>query len=286
MQLQKFTALLAAALTACSASALSVEDVSFPNAQGMRITGKLYRTHWSGARPAVVLLHGCAGVYSSSDPSRGIAALYTEWAERLTSAGYNALLVDSFTGRGAQQNQCGDGAGGVSEVGDRPHDAYAGLAYLQARKSKLSTDAQRIFLVGWSHGGSSALASMSDTMGNRKEGHFRAAFSFYPGCGLYNAFGGISSSTYVPYAPLTILHGGIDRLYTSGYCDTRVSRAIEAGASEPQGNPMRMIVYPGAKHSFDSARQPSGEWTAFDVSAKTSADAEVMNRLLTVTAPH
>lgn len=250
----------------------------------MRITGKLYRTHWSGARPAVVLLHGCAGIYSFSDPSRGVASLYTEWAERLTTAGYTALLVDSFSGRGAPQNQCGDGASGVSEVGDRPHDAYAALAYLFAKKSKVSTDAQRAFLLGWSHGGSSALATVSDTMANRKEGRFRGAFSFYPGCGLYNAFGGISGSTYVPYAPLTILHGGLDQLYTSGYCDTRVARAIDAGASELQGNPMQMIAYPGAKHSFDNARQLSNEWTAFDVNAKTSADAEVMNRLQMLTA--
>jgi len=81
-----------------AALALASEDVSFVNVQGVRITGKLFRTHWSGPRPAVVMLHGCAGAYSYSDPARGIARLYTEWAERLTSVGYTALLLDDSYG--------------------------------------------------------------------------------------------------------------------------------------------------------------------------------------------
>ena len=269
-----------------AALALASEDVSFVNVQGVRITGKLFRTHWSGPRPAVVMLHGCAGAYSYSDPARGIARLYTEWAERLTTVGYTALLVDSFTARGGPQNQCGNGSSGVSEVGDRPHDAYAALSHLLSRKSKVATDSNRVFLLGWSHGASSAFSSLSDTMSKSKEGQFRAGFAFYPGCGLYNAFGGISTSTYVPYAPLTILHGEIDPLYTSGYCQTRLKLAVEAGATEARGNQMQMIGFPGAQHSFDNARQPGVEWTVYDVNAKASADAEVMNRLHQLTAPN
>ena len=274
-----FAFIAVVAIQTPAALALTAEDVSFVNIQGVRITGKLFRTHWSGARPAVVLLHGCAGIYSFSDPARGLARLYTEWAERLTSVGYTALLVDSFTARGGLQNQCGNGSAGVSEVGDRPHDAYAALSHLLSRKSKVVTDPNRVFLLGWSHGASSVFSSLSDTMSTRKEGGFRAGFAFYPGCGLYNAFGGISTSTYVPYAPLTIFHGAIDPLYINGYCQTRLRLAVEAGATEARGNPMQMIGYSGAQHGFDNARQSSVEWTVFDVNAKSSADADVMNRL-------
>lgn len=274
-----FFAAVALTLHIPAAMAVSLEDVSFVNAMGVKVTGKLALTHWSGPRPAVIMMHGCAGVYSYSDPNRGIARLYVEWAERLTAAGYNALLVDSFTPRGAAQNQCGNGSAGTSEVGDRPHDAYGARAYLLSRKSRAPTDASRTFLLGWSHGGSSAFASLSDTMGNRKEGRFKAAFAFYPGCGLYNAFGGIAASSYMPYSAVTIYHGDVDPLYISGDCQTRVARAVEAGASDAAGNPMHLVVYPGAKHSFDNARQIGSEWTAYDVNAKTSADGDVMNRL-------
>ncbi|TFZ05035.1 dienelactone hydrolase family protein [Ramlibacter rhizophilus] len=273
--------LSAVALAVLHAPALAVtfEDVSFVNSQGIRITGKLARTHWGGARPAVVMLHGCAGIYSYSDPVRGVAKLYTEWADRLTTAGYHALLVDSFTARGASQNQCGNGSAGTSEVGDRPHDAYAARAYLVSRKSKAATDPGRTFVVGWSHGGSSAFSALSDTMAQRKEGRFRAGFAFYPGCGLYNAFGGISTSTWMPYAAMAIYHGDIDPLFTSGYCQKRVELAVAAGSSEAMGNPVDLLVHPGAQHSFDNARQMGGGWTVYDVNAKTSADADVMNRL-------
>lgn len=268
---------LAAAAFGLSAPAWSqsVQDVSFVNSQGVLLTGKLYRPSWSGARPAVVLMHGCAGIYSYSDPARGIARLYTEWANRLASAGYVALLVDSFGPRGTPQNQCGNGPVGVSEVSDRPHDANAARAFLASRTGEV--DGQRIALLGWSHGGSSTFSALSNTMATA--GGFRAGFAFYPGCGLYNAFGGISTSTYVPYAPLLILHGGADPLYQSGYCPTRIQRAIELGAGTASGNPIEMIVYSGAQHSFDNARKVDGEYTIYDVNAKSSADAEVMNRL-------
>lgn len=271
---------LAAAALGLSAPAWSqsVQDVSFVNAQGVQLSAKLYRSSWSGARPAVVLMHGCAGIYSYSDPAKGIARLYKEWADRLTRAGYAALLVDSYGPRGTPQNQCGNGSAGVSEVSDRPHDAYAARSFLRSLAGEV--DAERIVLLGWSHGGSSTFAALSNTMAAAPQAGFRGGIAFYPGCGLYNAFGGISTSTYVPYAPLLILHAGEDPLHLSGYCRTRIERATAAGAGTAQGNPVEMIVYSGARHSFDNARRVEGEFTIHDVNAKTAADAEVMNRFL------
>lgn len=276
-----FSAALSICLSVLAApvNARGPSEVSFVNDQGVRLNGKLYQTSWSGPRPAVVMLHGCAGIYSYSDPSQGIAVLYREWAERLTSAGYVVLLVDSFTGRSTPQNQCGNGASGVSEVSDRPRDAYAALDFLKNQAKKVEVDAARVALLGWSHGGSSAFSTLSDTFSTRPEGRFQAAFAFYPGCGLFNAFGGISTSTYVPYASLTILHGSVDPLYTSEYCQTRVERAVAQGADGTSGKSIEMIVYTGAKHSFDNARAITQEFTIYDVNAKTSADAEVMGRL-------
>lgn len=269
-------ALTAWAIPTVAQSQISSE-VAFTNSQGVRLTGKLYLSSWSGPRPAIVLMHGCAGIYSNSDPSKGIARLYSEWADRLTKAGYAALLIDSFGPRGVTQNQCGNGPVGVSEVSDRPNDAYAGLAFLASRP--LEFDAHRVAVIGWSHGGSSALSALSTTSGTRLEGRFRGAFAFYPGCGLRNAFDGIATSTYVPYAPLLIFHGDADPLYTVSYCQTRLQRAVALGASSTNGNPVEMIVYRSAKHSFDNARQVSNEFTIYDVNAKIAADAEAMNRL-------
>ncbi len=249
-------------------------NVSFLTQQGITITGKLYLPSASSTLlPAVVMMHGCSGVYSYSDPTKGLALLYKEWGERLISAGYAALLVDSFSGRNAPQNQCGNGNGGVSEVTDRPYDAYGAWQFLKKSYAG-KVDPAKIALLGWSHGASSTMSTLSNTWVNQWGKPFKAGFAFYPGCGLYNAYGGISTSTYVPYAPLYILHGSIDPLYTSGYCDKRINNAIKLGSTN-----MSMTVYPGAQHSFDNARAVDSTWTQADVDAKKAADAFVMRHL-------
>ena len=249
-------------------------DIAFPTQQGITLTGKLYLPASPAAFvPAVVMMHGCAGIYSYSDPSNDLALLYKEWGERLSNAGYVALLVDSFTGRKVDQNQCDNGSGGVSEVTDRPYDAHGAWRFLTTYYSGW-IDSTKIALLGWSHGASSTMSTLSNTWVNQWGKPFKAGFAFYPGCGLYNAYGGISTSTYVPYAPLYILHGSIDPLYTSGYCDKRINNAIKLGSTN-----MSMTVYPGAKHNFDNARAVDSKWTQADVDAKASADAFVMTRL-------
>jgi len=101
----------------------------------------------------------------------------------------------------------------------------------------------------------------------------KAAVAFYPGCGLFDAFGGISTSTWTPHVPLLINAGGIDALYTSGYCDTRVNNAKALGASVATGNPITLTVYPGAQHSFDQAKASDSKWTQADLTAKQAADS-------------
>lgn len=265
--------LVSSCLLSAPASADPI-DVSFPNLQGITITGKLYLPAASTTlAPAVVMLHGCSGIYSYSDPTKGLALLYKEWGDRLVKAGYAALVVDSFTARGVPQNQCGNGNSGISEVSDRPYDAQGASQFLKASYSD-RIDPAKIVLIGWSHGASSTLSTLATAMESILGKPFKAGFAFYPGCGLYNAFGGISTSTYVPYAPLHILHGSIDPLYTSGYCDKRVNNAIKLGSTN-----MSMDVYLGAQHDFDNARMVGSNWTLADVEAKAAADAFVMLRL-------
>ena len=245
---------------------ISPQKVTFVNDQGITLTGWLFKPSTTGRHPAVIMLHGCSGVYSYSDPAKGIATLYREWGDRLVRAGYVALLVDSFTPRSAAQNECG-GTISVSEVNDRPYDAYAGLKYLV---SKSYVSATKIGLLGWSHGGSAGMAAMDATRFNASAS-FKAAVEFYPGCGLYNAFGGLSQSTWKPYAPSIILIGSADTVVSPSYCQTRVSRAQMLGATS-----VSITLFNNAHHSFDMARQVSSSFTQDDVNAKTAADAQAM----------
>lgn len=268
------TFLLASSCLLATPAFAAPTDVSFLTLQGITITGKLYLPAGVATPvPAVVLMHGCSGIYSYSDPAKGLALLYKEWGERLAGAGYAALVVDSFSGRNKPQNQCSNGSEGVSEVTDRPYDAHGAAKFLKTDYSSL-IDPAKIALLGWSHGASSTMSTLSDSMTGTLGKPFKAGFAFYPGCGLFNAFGGISTSTYVPYAPLQIMHGSIDPLYTNGYCDKRVNNAIKLGTLN-----MSMSVYLGAQHHFDNARVVDDKWTQADVDAKQAADAAIMLKL-------
>jgi len=280
------SALIAAFGFAISVSAHAQQSapvpVSFTNAQGIALKGFLFAAAASETdvpRGAVIMMHGCGGAYSYSQPNAGytnIQTLFREWGNALVRDGYVALLVDSFTGRtdpstgaAVPQNQCGNGAAGVSEVKDRPLDALAGYDYL-VRTASVRVDPHRIALLGWSHGGSSVMAALSTTQARQP---FRAGVSFYPGCGLYGAFGGIVNSAYVPYAPFKIFHGEADPLYMTGYCQTRRDRAWQAGDTN-----FRIIEeYAGARHSFDGCRSVSGSCILEDVVAKSKADAAARN---------
>jgi dienelactone hydrolase len=251
---------------ACTARAAEPETVQFHNGQDVLLEGRLWRPADALRHPAVVMMHGCSGMYSSSDPAKGIMSLYREWGERLAAAGYVALLVDSFTPRGADQNQCGNGASGTSEIEDRPFDAVAAHSWL---KQQEYVRPLRIGLLGWSHGASSTLATIEQGVTPTRP--FRAAVAFYPGCGLQGAFGGTSGSTWAPITPVRILHAELDTLYVSGNCTTRVQHAAELTTV-----PARMRVYAGAQHSFDQATAVGGKWTQADVNAKALADGAAM----------
>lgn len=255
----------------------SPQDVSFTNQQGLTITGKLYKPSGSGPYPAVVMLHGCSGIFSNSDPSKGVGTLFNEWGDRLVNAGYVALLVDSYTPRSAPQNQCG--ASVTSPVHDRPYDAYAAYHYLHAQS--YITDS--IGLLGWSAGGSSAMATMVYTAST--EANFRAAAIFYAGCGLNNAFHGLSKSTWKPYAHVRFFHGTADSTVALSSCQTRVDRAVALGASIATGNSVELTSYSGAHHSFDQAKQVGGNFTIEDVDAKADADPKVLTLFDTYLQP-
>lgn len=129
----------------------AAETVSFPGttktAKGelVTLTGQLTKPEGNGPFPAVVLLHGCSGINMFPDA----------WSERLANWGYVAFMVDSFGPRGFKEI-CTN----LFRVHHplRVQDAYDALSYLSALPF---VDRNRIGLMGWSHGGLSALAAVS-----------------------------------------------------------------------------------------------------------------------------
>jgi len=273
-------------------------DVSFQNADGLALQGKLFSPATAPAQPgypAVILLHGCAGVYNSNG---NVSSIYREWGDRLVAAGYVALLVDSFGPRGAG-NQCGNGAGvGVSEIFDRPKDVDAAYAYLAAQAGEVN--AAKIGVLGWSHGGSTVVSSLAATLpadpstpsANAASKPLKVGIAFYAGCGLSDyrcgtqsngnpasCWGGLSKSKWDSYSPLHFFHGTADTTTALQNCNTRINLATAI----PGGGSLTMSAYDNAVHSFDDPNVGGGvcvDSTATPNScAKQQADVAALNTL-------
>ena len=263
------TLLLSLFASASAAGLLNTDpqQVTFVNAQGINLKGWLFKPEGKGPYPAVVLMPGCMGAYAFGNSAQEINSTYLEWSERLVEAGYVALLVDSFTPRKALQNQCGNSTTGISEVSDRPYDAYAGLTYLASQEFVADNG---IGLMGWSHGGSAVMVAMDESK-YVNDSSFRAAVAFYPGCALSSAFGGVQQSSWKPYAPFVILQGSADVVADPTACTNRVALAGQLGAASVTIN-----LFENAQHRFDAASALKDAFTQHDVDAKVAADAHVL----------
>ncbi|MBI4207894.1 MAG: dienelactone hydrolase family protein [Betaproteobacteria bacterium] len=223
-------------------AAYDVEWVEFPalkafNGEAVQLSALQFRPKGSGPIPAVVLLHGCSGMYT---PSGYITASYRRWAEMLSEEGYVALLVDSFRPRG-HWSICELQKRPIRESRERVEDAYAAAQWLH-RQSYVASD--RIGLLGWSNGGTGTLYSMRP--GSKMEPGFQAAVAFYPGCRTLSG----AKTPYRPYSPLLILSGEADDWTPAEPCKQLAAIAQKEGAS------LEIITYPGAHHSFDRIGLP------------------------------
>lgn len=212
------------------------ETVTFVSKAADRpvVTGYLKRPAGVAKVPAVVGLHGCGGLFT---PQGSLTPREIDWVDRLTGYGYAVLLVDSFNPRGFR---------GVCRLKayerqvrpfDRARDAAAAVGWLAANPA---IDRDRIALIGWSHGGSTALWS-ADRRLNFEPTDIKAAIAFYPGCRSQ-----AESQKWAPRVPLTILIGEADDWTPPETCKT-------LAAKHPA---IRLVTYPGAVHAFDAPNSP------------------------------
>jgi dienelactone hydrolase len=254
---------LTLALLHSAAHANSIR-VSFPGPDGVTLTGFVFAPSSGGKHPAVVMMHGRGGAYSSRAKGEYGAATLSKrhkfWGETWAAQGYVAILVDDFGPRGyaagfprfSYKNR----PEAVNEVTVRPRDAQAALAYLRTRVDVLG---DRIGLQGWSNGGSAALASMAEANGAGEKG-FRGALAFYPACRLKGQFdGGIK-----PGAPVRVFMGAADEEVSPKRCAAFVEKSRAAGGD------VSIQLYPGASHGFDD---PSVKRASIAANAAAARDA-------------
>ena len=264
--------LVAAAGPARAETAAPPQRVTFPSADGRTtLVGYVYTPRDTGSArvPAVVMMHGRAGAYSSRANGRYDAATLSQrhqmWGRLWAAQGYVAILVDGFSPRGHPQGfprfSYKVRPKEVDEVTVRPLDAYGALAYLRTRPDVAG---DRMGLQGWSNGGSTALATMApDAPGHAANmPGFRAALAFYPGCRLKHRFG----RGFAPYAPVRVFHGSADEEVSSARCNRLVDRG------RARGGDIEFTLYPARSTARRSRPQAPGE--VANASAKADATAQ------------
>ena len=250
--------LLAILAQACVTAAPRTSTLRFPSlADGVMVDGYLFRSDGDTRRPAVVLLHGCGGLFSATTGQ--IVSREVDWSKRFVEMGYAVLMVDSFSPRGITR-MCSPQTFQQRVFLERPKDAYGALRYLQAQ-SFVRPD--RIAVVGWSQGGGVTLLSVrADSLGRPADlsrGDFRAAVTFYPSvCS--------ERSHRVPWTsaiPTLVLIGERDNWTRPEPC----KQFVEASAA--RGSDIRIQIYPGAYHDFDWPNLPIKELPAYRTSNGT-----------------
>jgi dienelactone hydrolase len=232
--------------------------VRFPSASSQQqdmLVGSLYRPEGDGPFPALVLLHGCSGL--------GENAL--RWASWLKDEGYVALVVDSFLPRHIS-NICGPQGWLTLGVSERVWDAFGALAYL---RSLPFVERDRIGVIGWSHGGMTALRAGTKLL-QPSDGGFRVAVAFYPGCS-----GNLSNDTI----PVLLLLGELDDWTPAEPCVQIAKHLHQEGAT------VLWTVYPKAYHAFDVQR-PSRVYLGHYLDYNPWAANDAEERLRSFLAQH
>lgn len=222
-------ALLMLAAVALAGEARALEAVSFPSQDGTTITGWLQKPAGNGPFPALVALHGCAGLWTKG----ALNARHADWGDRLQAAGFVVLFPDSYRSRGFE-SVCTARERGITPKG-RARDAFGAAAWLEHQPFVARG---RIGLLGWSNGGSTAL-HVAGEAARPASGDFRTVVAFYPGCRV------VARAGWTARVATTILHGAEDDWTPAAPCQ----QLAGAGGA-------RFVGYPGAYHDFDHPALP------------------------------
>lgn len=229
------------------------ESADRANDRPVMVDALLYRPSGADAqRPAVIALHGCGGLYRSDPAHRdALTARHASHVEAWLEAGYLVVLPDSFRSRGVDEVCTVKAIDRKVTLRSRKLDTLGALRWL-AEQPGIARD--RIALVGWSMGGSTALAAINGGdndvaafVANRDRlPFFRAMVAFYPGCAS-----SLRNDRWRPLVTTRVLIGAADDWTPAEPCVSLGAKARE------REWPLETKVYVGAYHGFDA---PSGRF--------------------------
>ncbi|MGY4512946.1 dienelactone hydrolase family protein [Bradyrhizobium sp. USDA 3650] len=201
----------------------------------------------AGAIPFIVLLHGCGGITSV------LKRWANEYGGRLVQAGYDVLVLDSFSTRGVTGNGICADPSQLEWARRRADDAYSALDWLiETGKA----DPKQVYVLGRSNGATTSLIIMNRKIGDIQKNMFTAAFAMQPSC-LY-------MKNVEFYAPVYLFLAEKDQATSPLLCSDM------AKAKRPI--PVQTKLWEGATHGYqdrvpDRIEQIAGKQVTFAYNA-------------------
>ena len=186
--------------------------------------------------PAVVLLHGAAGIDENREPT---------YARQLAAMGIGAAVVDVFGARRDLATSFTDRVIRITETMALA-DAYATLAWLKARPE---IDGSRVAVWGFSYGAMASIVATDAAIADRfaalyklGDTRFAAHVAFYGPCII-----GFEEPRTTG-APVLMAWGDRDAIMDPARCQATASMLRQGGSQ------VQTITYPGAVHQWDGSR--------------------------------
>ncbi len=227
-----FVAMIVGSMVVFSPSRAKERALKIParevSGDSIKLDARLFEPRGAGPFPAVVLMHGCSGWHGSN---------ITDWASWFVKRGYVALMIDSFAPRNVK-GVCRNPLEAHPTPRTRAQDAHGALDYLSQLPA---VDPRRVLLMGFSHGGTSAIVAAGANVNPKTSAggsRFEAVVALYPWCGV--GPGAFSE----PALPVLIVVGEKDDWTPASLCLER----------EKTFETLKVHVVPGATHSFDMFR--------------------------------
>lgn len=192
------------------------------------LLGAEYHPPAQANMPAVLLLHGCGGLFTRSGE---VGARIARMGGLLQEMGYGVLYLDSFSSRGIRQVCTSRSSALEVTPAMRADDAQVAIRWL---RRQVRVDGNRIGVLGWSHGADAVLELLG-----RKNRWIRAAVTYYPACRLQR-----NERKYRVSAPTLVLIGDNDEWTPSQDCKTLAAKTGQ--------DLFHVVTYPDALHDFDA----------------------------------
>ncbi len=205
------------ALPACISQQMNSMS-SLPDREGLSFDIKLHTPERQSPYPVIIDLHGCNGIWEQRD---------RHWLPFFLDRGFAVLQVDSFTRRG-YSNICND----VFKIAPMTRTLDVAHAVRLILKDP-QFDSSNIFLLGYSHGGTTVL--LTNMYDSAVFSRIRGAIAYYPYC---------LDALPVLNMHLLILIGEHDDWTPANEC--RRMRVIDNNRHR-----LDLIVYPNTYHTFD-----------------------------------